>query len=86
MKPTNPDGLPGSQEIFAKDQPEYNPLPATVDGDKVWSRWSLTEVERRAILDGACVELAVYTFGQKLQPLYMRIQGVEEVHEDDPNS
>ncbi len=87
MKPTDPDGLPGKRTIFAENQPEYIPLPSTVeDGGEVWSRWELTETERIAIANGACIELRVSTFGHSLQPLYMRVQVVGEPHEDDPGS
>ncbi len=84
MKPTNPDGLPGKKIVFAENQPEYIPLPSTVeDAGEVWSRWELTDEERAAVVAGACIELRVSTFGHSLQPLYMRVQGVEKLHEDE---
>ena len=75
MQPTTPDGLPGRTVVFAKDQPQYAPLPSTIDGDTVWSRWQLTEGERKAILDGACIELGLMTFGKPLQPILLQVQG-----------
>ncbi len=84
MRPTEPTGLPGRRVVFAENQPEYQPMPASVDVEGVVrTRWSLDEVERRAILDGACVELAVWTFNQPPQPVYLRVQGVEEPVEGD---
>lgn len=79
MKPTDPQGLPGRRTDWAKNQSQYETLPShTTPAGVVWSRWQLTEDERRAILDGACVELGQWTFGQSLQPVYLRIQGIEE--------
>lgn len=64
---------------FAADQPQYNPLPAVIDSDGVvHTRWQLTEDERRAILDGACITLSIMTFGQALQPVLLAIEGVGE--------
>jgi hypothetical protein len=79
MKPVDPTGLPGEPATFAEQQAQYDNLPAmrTPDG-QVWSRWSLSEDERRAILGGANIELGVWTFHRALQPVYLRVQGVEE--------
>jgi len=65
--------------VFAKYQPEYEPLPAVqVEPGLVWTKWQLSGAERRAIMDGARVELFVWTFGQPLQPVALKIEGVEE--------
>src|SRR3990172_6765343 len=64
---------------FAEHQPEYQPLPAVeVEPGCVWTTWTLSETERRAIMDGARVELFVWTFGRPLQPVALRIEGGEE--------
>ena len=81
MKPTDPEGLPGQRVDYAASQDQYETLLSNRVSDaegKVWSRWELSADERRAILDGACIELAMWTFGAPLQPVYLRVQGVEE--------
>lgn len=58
--------------VYAKDQPEYLPLPvAKLHGDegRVISRWRLTDEERAQIAAGADLYLEVLTFHQPLQPL-----------------
>ncbi len=59
---------------FAKDQPEYIPLPALVSEDKerrVVTGWQLTWRERfRLLLTGKLFHSQL-TFGQPLQPLMM---------------
>jgi hypothetical protein len=72
MEPKTPV-IPGSQvdEVcYAKDQPEYVPLPAvrTPDG-WILTRWELTAEERAAIADGGCIYLSIGTFGNPLQPV-----------------
>jgi hypothetical protein len=60
--------------IYAKDQPEYNPLPCLRSADgKVLTRWTLTDEEREAIHLGADILLTVHTFNQPLQPLRMEV-------------
>lgn len=58
--------------IFAKDQPEYQPLPAWRSedmNDEVISCWKFTFAERMMVLFGGKIWLRQYTFGHKLQPL-----------------
>jgi hypothetical protein len=64
--------------VFAKDQPQYIPLPAVVlDGvhGRVITRWTLTEEERQAVLEGADLYLELLTFGQPLQPMRLTVGG-----------
>lgn len=62
--------------VFAKDQPQYKPLPALVSKTGVvLTRWHLTDSERDAVLSGADILLSISTFGNPLQPV--RIQLVE---------
>ena len=83
MKPVEPircgDGM--TRVVFGAGQPQYNPLPALVldtPERHVVSRWQFTEDERRAILDGACLELSQMTFGEPIQPVHLSIEGVGE--------
>jgi len=65
--------LPPHQLVtYAKDQPEYRPLPvARLDGSagRVISRWTLTAEEREAIAKGEDLYIEQLTFGQALQPI-----------------
>ena len=58
--------------VFAKDQPQYQPLPAVVvyaEGEiTVVTRWKLTLRERLWVLFGGSLWLQQMTFGQPLQP------------------
>ncbi len=55
---------------YAKDQPEYNPLPCyRCEDGTVVTRWRLTFSERLRILIGGSLWLSILTFGQALQPV-----------------
>lgn len=58
--------------IYAKDQPEYLPLPShkTEDG-KVTSCWKLSFWERLKVLITGRIFLQILTFNKPLQPLKM---------------
>lgn len=69
-------GLQAKEKIFAKNQPEYMPLPALVSEDKrriVTTRWELTAKDRAEIAAGADVFISLMTFGHPLQPLLVYI-------------
>lgn len=57
--------------IFAKDQPEYLPLPAAIrDSDGlVLTEWEPTDEELNRLLCGGRVRIWLHTFNQPLQPL-----------------
>ena len=77
MEPTTPvltKEFQSQEIVYAKDQPEYTPLP--VHRNKrgvVLSRWKLTQQEREAIAAGGDILLSVYTFNQPLQPIRIEI-------------
>lgn len=60
------------EATYAKDQPEYIPLPSikTPDG-VILTRWSVNEEEKRQIVEQGYVYLLVNTFNQKLQPVML---------------
>ena len=59
---------------FAEDQPEYQALPASVDGEGlVMTEWELTSDELERIVRGGRVRLWVYTFGRALQPVQLEV-------------
>lgn len=56
--------------IFAKDQPEYLPLPAYAQPDGVvTSCWRPSEDERQQIAAGGPIYVDLWTFGMALQPI-----------------
>lgn len=68
-----------SELTFAKDQPEYIPLPALKFSDGlVVTRWKLSFWERiSALLEGS-VYLGILTYNRPLQPIRMSTS-VQEV-------
>ena len=78
MHPVSPV-MPGSEPIetvFAKDQPEYLPLPTVfLDTPErpVVSRWRFTDEEREAIANGADLILTQLTFQNPLQPQHVQV-------------
>jgi len=76
------EGLEKYETVIAKDQPQYRPLRAIIQGradpvlkstGAILTRWTLTPEQREAILQGADVYLEILTFGQPLQPLLLRV-------------
>lgn len=60
--------------IFAKDQPEYDPLPAMVDArGLVLTEWELTAEELATIMNGGRLRLWIYTFRHPLQPIRLEV-------------
>lgn len=71
MQPTSPV-LPGSEfveVVYAKDQPEYQPLPVVRTETCLVSRWKLSDEERKFIADGGDIYVVQMHFGQLLQPV-----------------
>ena len=71
MKPIK---FPEQNSTYAKDQPQYNPLPTykTKDG-KIISCWKMSFRERIKTLFTGQVWLSVHTFNRPLQPLRMSV-------------
>jgi hypothetical protein len=64
--------LPTSSEcevVYAKDQPEYRPLPTFRTEVSVLSRWKLTDAERRYIAEGGDLFVCMMNFGGPLLPI-----------------
>lgn len=69
MKPIE---FPGANVTFAKDQPEYQPLPAMVLKDNegsVITCWELTDEEIETISKTKKLYLKQLTFRHPLQPI-----------------
>jgi hypothetical protein len=81
MQPVSPvitEEFVASEVVFAKDQPQYNPLPVIRRPDGVLlSRWKLTDEEREAIAAGADILLFNCTFNQPLQPVKIEVSGFD---------
>jgi len=60
----------GQNVVFAKDQPEYIPLPAHRDSEGVVTTcWKFSFKERLRVLLGAKLYWQHLTFNQPLQPV-----------------
>lgn len=61
--------------VYAKDQPQYLPLPAcrTADGEVV-TRWKLNWRSRLAVVFGADLYVTLLTFNKPLTPLRVSIE------------
>ena len=75
MKPIQ---FPEQNVIFAKDQPEYEPLPAFIDrsnpsGPMVCA-WQLSFRERLKVLFSGVVWQMVLTFNEQLQPQFLTVE------------
>lgn len=73
MKPVE---FPQQKVVFAKDQPQYLPLPAyrSANGSMVTSCWRMSWRERlRNLLTGR-VYVSLLTFGSPLQPQIISIK------------
>lgn len=81
MTPVSP-ALPSHPElpeiVFAKDQPQYQPLPAYRDPNGVVvSRWRLTWRERLRIFLRGNLWLQLHTFNQPLTPSMLTVSEPE---------
>lgn len=64
--------------VFAKDQPEYAPLPAVVYPDgTVLTEWRLTDEERTRIARGENLRLWIWTGHRPLQPVQLEVTSEE---------
>lgn len=74
-----PKEFPEQNVIFAKDQPEYNPLPAFRDekGDVV-TCWELSDEEIERLIQTKTIYQAVKTFNNPLQPVFITTE-IQEV-------
>lgn len=76
MKPVTPvaphDGA--ALIVLGANQPQYDPLPAAIDGNGlVLTEWEFSAEELAAILAGGRLRLWTYTFGSPFQPVHLEI-------------
>ena len=72
----------GCNTVYAKDQPQYYPLPCMKLGGpegQIITCWKITLRERIRVLFTGEVWLSVLTYGKPLQPLHMQVGLPEEV-------
>lgn len=87
MNPVSPV-LPNckvKEVCYAENQPQYLPLPAIVMSGmekEVLTRWELSNEEKIALLSGGQIYLSIWTFGQHLQPIKLRVAQPEEIVEE----
>lgn len=75
-----PIEFPEQNVVFAKDQPEYNPLPALKQEDgTIISCWQFTDEEIEKLKETRCLYLAVATFGHPLQPVLLSVEKSEVI-------
>lgn len=61
--------------VFAKDQPEYLPLPAHISSEGIVTTcWELTPDEREVFLKTGVIYLRVLTFNEPLQPVVLTVE------------
>jgi hypothetical protein len=81
MRPVSPV-IPESnaaEVVYAKDQPEYQPLPSIRRSDgAILTRWVLSEQEKRAVAEQGFIYLEVLTFNKPLQPLLLSTEVPDE--------
>ncbi len=76
MMPIEPTVLPAGAKLvlFAKDQPEYHPLPAAITPDGVvMTEWEFTAEELHALFTGGKLRVWTYTCNQPLQPMAFQV-------------
>ena len=93
METTTPR-LAGTHIVFAKDQPQYRPLPAVLvdnpryeaanrDGkmfNTVVCAFAPSQAQRERLAAGEAIYLAILTYGNPLQPVNLFV-GAEETAE-----
>jgi len=76
MKPITPHVMTAGSQlvVFAKDQPEYEPLPAAVDPQGVvMTEWELSAEDLAGVVNGGRIRLWIWTFGAPLQPVMLEV-------------
>ena len=72
--------------VFAKDQPEYFPLPSFRDEfGGVVTCWRLSIKERIKMLFSGRLWIATQTFNKPLQPIFLSVDKSEVIEEEYDN-
>lgn len=80
VSPVIPDiNVEVNEVVYAKDQPEYQPLPSIkLEDGSILTRWMLSEDEKQQVLEQGYIYLEVLTFNKPLQPLRLSTEVPEE--------
>lgn len=81
--------FPEQTLIIAKDQPQYNPMPAHLVGDAtgtVHVLWKLTWRERLIVLFGGKIWHSIWTFNQQMQPQLLSVYQPEMKFKDETHN
>lgn len=74
MKPITPEPRKGYKAVvYAKDQPQYKPLPANTNSRSVETKWKLSWKERVKLFLTGNLYLSLLTFGSPLQPIRLSV-------------
>lgn len=74
----NPVHFLHANSVYAKDQPEYIPLPCHKDEHgTITIKWKLSWKERWAVLKNGVIWHQVDTFNRPLQPVNMQVDEPE---------
>jgi hypothetical protein len=75
MEPIAPEPRVGWESVvYAKDQPEYIPLPVNrTDTGELETKWKLTWWERWRVLWHGTMYIHILTFNQRLQPIKVMV-------------
>lgn len=86
MRPVSPI-IPGKrlpEVIYAKDQPQYKPLPVFKDTDgTILSRWRLSWRERLRVLFNGDIYLWVTTHNRPLQPVMLQTEKPQMTNDEE---
>ncbi len=81
-----PIEFPEQNLVFAKDQPEYQPLPVFYNREsangEVISAWKLSEEELKQINETGVIWFNMYTFHKPPMPIYLTTKKEEVINDD----
>jgi hypothetical protein len=81
MHPVNMKSIAGmTKVILGEHQPEYTPLPALRDAEKVLTEWLLSAEDLRLLAAGGRIRLWQWTgHGAYFQPMAAEVVALEDV-------
>lgn len=69
-----PVDFPEQNRVWAKDQPEYRPLPAYTDDQQTIACWQMTWRERVTVLLTGRIWVRLMNFGRPLTPSLLQVE------------
>ncbi len=78
----DPIEFPGHNIVFAKNQPQYRPLPAFRNKNGlVITCWKLTPAEQLRVIETGCIWVSTLTFNHPIHPFLLEVNVPKEVTE-----